>query len=77
MRYWRTYLKQTNARSGGYYPVDTKLGLMADGFSVGVYARAAQLATKMSFAAATDVFKRFLGWSPSHKTIGLVSRIYG
>lgn len=69
VRYWRTYLMQTNARPGGYYPVDAKLGLLADGFSMGVYARAVQLATRMSFVAAAVVFSRFLGWSPSHKTI--------
>jgi len=69
VRYWRTYLEQTNGRPGGFFPVDAALGLLADGFSMGVLGRAVQLATRMSFAAATVVFSRFVGWSPSHKTI--------
>ena len=69
VRYWRTYLHQTNGRPGGFFPLDTALGLLADGFSMGVLGRAVQLATRMSYAAATVVFSRFLGWSPSHKTI--------
>lgn len=69
VRYWRCYLEQTNGRPGGYYPVDLALGLVADGFSLGVISRAVQLATKMSYGAATVVFKSFCGWSPSHKTI--------
>lgn len=69
VRYWRSYLEQLNGRPGGFYPVDLALGLLADGFSMGVLARAVQLATRMSFAAATLIFSRFLGWSPSHKTI--------
>jgi hypothetical protein len=69
VRYWRTYLEQTNGRPGGFYPMDAALGLLADGFSMGVLGRAVQLATRMSFAAATVVFSRFVGWSPSHKTI--------
>ena len=69
VRYWRTYLEQMNGRSGGFFPLDTKLGLLADGFSMGVLGKAVQLATRMSFATATVVFSRFLGWSPSHRTI--------
>ncbi len=69
VRYWRTYQFQTNGRSGGFFPVDLALGLTADGFSFGVLGRAVQLATKMSYAAATVVFKSFLAWSPSTKTI--------
>jgi len=69
VRYWRSYLEQTNGRGGGYYPVDVAAGLMADGFSLGVLSRVVQLATKMSYGAATVVFKSFCGWSPSHKTI--------
>jgi hypothetical protein len=69
VRYWRTYLEQTNGRPGGFFPVDTELGLTTDGFSVGTLSRAVQLATRMSFAAAAVVCSRFLGWSPSHKTI--------
>lgn len=69
VRYWRTYLEQTNGRRGGFFPVDAELGLSADGFTMGILGRAVQLATRMSFAAATVVLSRFVGWSPSHKTI--------
>ena len=69
VRYWRTYLEQVNGRPGGHYPVDLGLGLVADGFSLGMLSRAVQLATKMSYGAATLVFKSFCGWSPSHKTV--------
>ena len=69
VRYWRHYLQQTNGRSGGFYPLDVGLGLLADGFTLGVLSRAVQLATRMSYAAATLLFSRFVGWSPSHKTI--------
>ncbi len=69
VRYWRTYLEQTNGRPGGFFPVDAALGLLADGFNMGVLGRAVQLATRMSYAAATVVFSRFAGWSPSHTTI--------
>jgi len=30
VRYWRTYLEQTNGRAGGFFPVDTAMGLLAD-----------------------------------------------
>jgi hypothetical protein len=69
VRYWRTYLLQTNGRPGGYYPVDLATGLTADGFSIGVLGRVVRLATKMSFAAAAVVMKSFVGWSPSTKSI--------
>jgi len=69
VRYWRSYLEQLNGRSGGFFPVDSEVGLTADGFSLGVLSRAAQLATRMSYMAATLVFSRFALWSPSHKTI--------
>jgi hypothetical protein len=69
VRYWRTYLHQTNGRPAGFFPLDAALGLLADGFSMGVLGRVVQLATRMSYAAATVVFSRFVGWSPSHKSI--------
>jgi hypothetical protein len=69
VRYWRMYLHQVNGRGGGYYPVDEKLGLTADGFSFGVLGRAVELATKMSYAAAAAVMKSFIGWAPATKTI--------
>ena len=69
VRYWRTYMHQTNGQGGGFYPLDEELGLTADGFSFGVLGRAVLLATKMSFAAAAKTMRSFLGWSPSTKTI--------
>ena len=69
MCYWRSYLHAVEGGSGGYHPVDVKLGLLADGFSLGTLSRGVQLATKMSYEAATEVFKQFAGWSPSHKTL--------
>ena len=69
VRYWRSYMHQTNGRGGGYYPLDQALGLTADGFSLGVLSRAVLLATKMSFAAAATTMTDLLGWSPSTKTI--------
>jgi hypothetical protein len=69
VRYWRSYMHQVNGGGGGYYPVDDRLGLTADGFSFGLLGRAVELATKMSYAAAAVVMKSFVGWSPSTKTI--------
>ena len=69
VRYWRSYMHQTNGRGGGYYPLDKALGLTADGFSLGVLSRAVLLATKMSFAAAATTMTGLLSWSPSTKTI--------
>lgn len=69
VRYWRTYVHQTNGRGGGFYPLDDELGLTADGFSFGLLGRAVLLATKMSFAASAMTLTSFLGWSPSTKTI--------
>ena len=66
--YWRFYMYQTNG-SGGFYPLDEHLGLVADGFSFGLLGRAVELATKMSFSAAASMTKSFLGWSPSTKVI--------
>ncbi len=33
VRYWRTYLIRKGKRQGGVYPLDTEMGLTADGFS--------------------------------------------
>lgn len=69
VRYWRAYMHQANGRGGGFYPLDIELGLLADGFSCGLLARAVQLATKMSYAASVVVMRSFLGWAPSTKTV--------
>ena len=68
VRYWRTYLYNAENK-GGFYPVDKKLGLTSDSFSLGTLSRTVQLATKMSYSAAHKVYQQFLGWSPSIKTI--------
>jgi hypothetical protein len=69
VRYWRAYLHQTNGRGGGYFPLDLRLGLTADGFSIGVLSRVVRLATKMSFAVATQVMASFLRWAPATKSV--------
>lgn len=69
VRYWRYYMHKTNGSGGGYFPLDERLGLLADGFSFGALARSVLLATKMSFAAAALTLDGLLGWSPSTKTI--------
>lgn len=69
VRYWRTYVLQSNGRPGGYFPMDTAAGLPSDGFSIGTLGRVVRLSTKMSYAAAAVLMKSFVGWSPSTKTI--------
>lgn len=69
VRYERFYMHKKNGIGGGYFPLDEKLGLTADGFSLPVLSWATQLATKMSYAAAATVLKGFLGWAPSTKSI--------
>ncbi len=68
VRYWRTYLYSPE-RGGGRYPLDEKLELVADGFSLGLLGRAVQVATKMSYEAAAMMLRSFLGWSPSTTSI--------
>lgn len=69
VRYWRTYMHQLSGRGGGFFPLDVRLGLTADGFCLGVLSRAVQLATKMSFSVAVKVMASFMGWAPSTKTV--------
>jgi len=69
VRYWRAYMHQTNGRGGGFHPLDLRLGLRAEGFSLGVLSRAAKLATKMSFAVSVRVMAGFLNWAPSATTV--------
>jgi hypothetical protein len=68
VRYWRTYL-YCPENGAGRYPLDEKLGLLADGFSLGLLGRAVQVATKMSYEAAGMILASFLGWSPSTTSI--------
>ena len=69
LRYVRFYMHKKNGKGGGYFPLDEKLGLTADGFSLQVLSWATQLGTKMSYAAAAMVLRGFIGWSPSTKSI--------
>ena len=62
-------MHQLTGRGGGFYPLDLRLGLTADGFSPGLLGRAIQLACKMSFSAAARVLFSFLGWAPATKSI--------
>jgi hypothetical protein len=71
VRYWRTYL--INKKGGGFYPLDSFIGLTSDGFSPLVISLATKLSTRMSFSASVLIFKKFLAWSPSSEAIqGLV-----
>ncbi len=69
VRYWRTYLIRKGKRQGGVYPLDTEMGLTADGFSPLVMSLATKLATRVSFSASVLLFKSFSGWSPSSEAI--------
>lgn len=68
VRYWRTYVYRSEA-AGGRFPLDEKLGLLSDGFSLGLLGRAVQLATKMSYKAASTVLASFLSWSMAPSSI--------
>jgi hypothetical protein len=69
VRYWRTYLIRKEKRQGGVYPLDTVMGLTADGFSPVVMSLATQLVTRVSFSASVLLFKSFYGWSPSSEAM--------
>lgn len=66
VRYWRTYMR---AAGGGYYPLDRRLKLPADGFSLFLVGLVARIATKLSYAQAQLLVKCFLGWAPSVASI--------
>lgn len=68
VRYWRTYIYRPKI-GGGYYPLDTELGLPRDGFSMLLRSYAVRIATKMSYAQSVAVLTMFLRWSPCQKTI--------
>ena len=67
VRYWRTYL--INKKGGGFYPLDSFIGLTSDGFSPLIISLATKLSTRMSFSASVLILKSFLGWSPSSEAI--------
>jgi hypothetical protein len=69
VRYWRTYLARKGKDGGGFYPVDTVLGITRDGFSPSVMSLCARLATRVSFGTAVLLFRNFYGWSPSSEAM--------
>lgn len=68
VKYWRTYLLKKKGE-GGFYPLDTVLGLTSDGFSARVMSLATKLATRVSYQAAVRLFGSFYGWAPSTESI--------
>jgi hypothetical protein len=64
IRYWRTYMYRTNG-GGGYYPVDSKLGLTGDRFSFNLLMLSARLACMLSFAKARETLQLFVPSAPS------------
>lgn len=70
VEYYRTYLViKKNNKKGGFYPLDTILGITADGFSPSVMSQATRLATRVSFLTAVKIFGYFYGWSPSTESV--------
>ncbi|MDM8543595.1 hypothetical protein QUF90_21175, partial [Desulfococcaceae bacterium HSG9] len=69
--YYRTYLvrKSKNNKKGGFYPLDTILGLTRDGFSPWVISQATRLSARVSFSASVKIFSYFYGWSPSAESV--------
>jgi len=67
VRYWRTCF--ISKYGGCFYPLDAVIGLTRDGFSPLVMNLATKLATRVSFAASTLLFRCFYGWSPSSESI--------
>ncbi len=68
VRYWRNYLIR-KGKSGGFYPLDTEVGLTRDGFSPLVISLSTKLATRVSFSVSVLLFKCFYKWSPSSEAI--------
>lgn len=66
VRFWRTYMR---AAGGGYYPLDRRLKLPTEGFSLFFVGLVGRIATKISYAQTQLVVKCFLGWSPSVTSI--------
>lgn len=66
VRFWRTYMR---AAGGGYYPLDRRLKLPAEGFSLFLVGLVVRIATKISYAQTQLVVKCFLGWAPSVTSI--------
>jgi hypothetical protein len=66
VRYWRTYMR---GAGGGYYPLDRRLSLPAEGFTLLLVGLVVRIATKISYAQARLVTTCFLEWSPSVTSI--------
>jgi len=66
VRYWRTYMR---AAGGGYYPLDRRLKLPVEGFSLFLVGLVGRIATKISYAQTRLVVQCFLGQSPSVASI--------
>ncbi len=69
VRYWRCYLVRKGKKGGGFYPLDTSLGLTRDGFSPLVIKLVTKLATRVSFKTSVLLFHSFYGWAPSTESI--------
>jgi hypothetical protein len=69
VRFWRTYLVRKGKAGGGFYPLDTVLGITRDSFSPSVMGLCTRLATRVSFGTAVLLFRSFYGWSPSTESI--------
>lgn len=67
VRYWRKYLIGKNG--GGFYPLDSWIGLTRDGFCPSVISLVTKLATRVSFSTSVLIFRCFCGWSPSSEAI--------
>lgn len=62
VRFWRAYMR---GEGGGYYPLDRRLKLPAEGFSLLLLSLVVRIATKVSYAQARLVVQCFLGRAPS------------
>jgi len=70
IRYWRAYMCQVGgAKGAGFHPLDTELGLTADGFSIHVLSLVTWIATKLSYTQSVVALQHFLLWSPSKNAL--------
>ncbi len=63
--FWRRYYSKDEG-GAGFHPLDKKVGLTTDGFSLYVMSLACRLATQMPYAAASNLMSLFVGNGPSH-----------
>lgn len=66
--YWRTYLAKKKGE-GGFYPMDSMLGLTSDSFTPLIISLTTKLATRVSFKASVLFFECFYGWTPSTESV--------